>query len=196
MLYVFLRVDPWEWFSCIKYDLLQSFPHSRDLFISTFNTDFSLKCFSSFINIVFHLFFVSFFCWAHNEKYTFGMIIDANKSKYLFARCPKEFRMLINIYKIQNKTNKNLQTQYSTQICKYCLSWFFRILISIYFVRTWYLSNLASCYWYGTPVGTAIVLIIQRLGLCFIYSWPLGVILMFALCPKVFCVSILNKFKM
>ena len=35
--------------------VMRSFPHSRDLFIYTFNTDFFLKCFCCFINVVFHL---------------------------------------------------------------------------------------------------------------------------------------------
>ena len=63
--------------SHIKYDPLRSFPHSRNLFIYTFNTEFSLECFCCFINVVFHLFFCFFF-WAHNEKHSFTMIINAN----------------------------------------------------------------------------------------------------------------------
>ena len=44
--------------SRIKQDSLRSFPHSRDLFNYTFNTDFSLICFCCFINIVIHLLFL------------------------------------------------------------------------------------------------------------------------------------------
>ena len=44
----------------IKYNPLPSFLYSRDLFIYTFNTDFYLKCFCCFINVVFH----SLFCFS------------------------------------------------------------------------------------------------------------------------------------
>ena len=43
--------------SRIIYDSLRSFLHSRDIFFYTFKTDFSLKCFCCFINVVFHLLF-------------------------------------------------------------------------------------------------------------------------------------------